>query len=296
MLRAIGNMVELIWNHPANEGHRTRALVRAVGWQLYKRAIRRPLGVRACGFKVKCYPDSQDAGRLIYFSGRPDPSEMSFCERYLRSGDRVIDAGANIGIYTLLFASLVGSRGQVIAFEPDPGVCSRLRENVDLNGLGGTVVIRQAAVSNTAGQAEFSTGADTGNTLYSLKTYGRPAQLVSTVTLDDEIGDTEFHLCKMDIEGAELEALKGMVGNLSRSNPPVLILELSERILGRSGKSVADVEQWLDSKGYKLWRCDDGELVPFVSAPRRPGQIGDAIAIAAGALAEVKERLATQPQ
>src|SRR4029079_6403356 len=139
MKTAIGkaalNLTRLIWGHPANRGRRVRAVSLFVGWQFYKRLLRRPIDVtERGGLRFKCYPDSQDAGRMIYFNRLPDPAEMTFIKRYLRPGDAFIDAGANVGIYTLFAAQLVGPSGSVIAFEPDPGAADRLRENVDRNG------------------------------------------------------------------------------------------------------------------------------------------------------------------
>jgi predicted methyltransferase len=77
-----------------------------------------------------CYPRSNSASNVIYFTPYYDYDEMHFLQRYLRPGDVVIDAGANIGTYTLLAATCVGPTGQVIAFEPAPVAFARLRENV----------------------------------------------------------------------------------------------------------------------------------------------------------------------
>ena len=55
---------------------------------------------------------------MIYFNRLPDPAEMLFLKRYRCPGDGPIDAGANVGVYTLLMAGLVGSSGRVLAFEP----------------------------------------------------------------------------------------------------------------------------------------------------------------------------------
>ena len=110
-------------------------------------------------------------------------------------------------------------------------------------------------------------------------------------TLDSEIRDRAFTLCKMDVEGAEWSALKGASSSLARATPAVWLIELSEKSLARSSASVRDVEEWLDDMGYSLWRYQDNELIPFVSADRKPGHVGDGIAIANNQLAEVQLRL-----
>ena len=72
--------------------------------------------------KIRCYPNSSSASKIIYFSAFPDFYEMGFMKDYLRPGDNFIDGGANIGLYTILAASLVGNNGKVVAFEPSPEI------------------------------------------------------------------------------------------------------------------------------------------------------------------------------
>lgn len=285
-------LVDVIWTHPANRGRRIRAMGLAAAWQLYKRTIGRPIDIEAFGGKFRCFPDSQDAGRMIYFDANPDPQEMAFLKCYLRRGDRVIDAGANVGVYTLFLASLVGPEGHVLAFEPDPKAADRLRENIRLNALE-NVTVRQSAVSNFVGSADFTQGADGGNALYSVRTYDRPPQQVEVTTLDVEIDGDSYQFCKMDIEGAEWDALKGTAESLGRANPPVWLIELSEKLQAKVGATVSHIEAWLNERGYALWRYDPGagELVPFVSLPRKLGHVGDAIAIAEAHVGAVRQRL-----
>jgi len=288
MLGTAGVLTVLIWTHPANRGHQLRALAKFVGWQLYKRAINRPIDIEAFGLKFRCYPDSLDASSMIYFNTLPDPHEMEFMRRYLRPRDRVVDAGANVGVYTLNLASLVGPSGFVLSFEPDQKNAARLRENIEINGLR-NIQVREAALSNYRGFAQFSQGADVGNTFYELRTYGRPPKTVAVTTLEQEMGTQRYALCKMDIEGAELEALDGAGAALS--NIPVFIIELSDKILARSQRTIADAHNWFARHRYSLWRFAGESLVPFTDSPRKPGHVGDAIAIADNAMDFVKGRI-----
>lgn len=292
-MNTVGVVTKLIWDHPSNAGRRARAVAAAVLWQLYKRTIARPFDIDAFGFRFRCYADSHEASRMLYFNGQPDPAEMTFLRRYLRPGDHVIDAGANVGVYTLLFASLVGPGGRILAFEPDRVAQARLAENVTSNALS-NVTIRTAAIADFAGEADFNLGSDTGNSLSEIRPSDRGSQKVAVVTLDAEIAGTPFALCKMDVEGAEFAALKGAVQSIGAANPPVWLLELTNRTLGRSGTSVEEVRRWLDQHGFGLWRYDrdDNNLEPWQSRPRRPGHVGDAIAVAESQLDAVRARLA----
>lgn len=292
LTRTIATIVELVWNHPANRGRRLRALASSTGWQLFKRTVGRPIDIRAFGLKFRCQPDSGDAGRMIYFNRLPDPAEMLFLQRYLRPGDGAIDAGANVGIYTLLLASLVGTIGRVLAFEPADKAFAYLTVNVEMNDLK-QVTLRKAAIADFCGAADFNQGEDAANALSSLRESPLGRHPVAVVTLDSEICDGSYAVCKMDVEGAEFAALKGAERSLRGANPPVLLLELTNRTLVRSGSSVGEVRSWLKERGYELWTYapDENLLKPWVERPRKPGQVGDAIAIASMRFNEVRSRL-----
>lgn len=280
---------ELIWTHPANQARRLRTLVRSAGWQLWKRVVRRPITIRYFGGRVRCYPDSSNASLVIYFNGLFDPHEMIFFQHYLRPGDNVIDAGANIGLYSLFFSNLVGPRGRVLAFEPDPICAARFRENMALNQLV-NVELREVAVSDSIGTMEFSVGEDAAGAFAILRS-ARATREVPTVRIADEIDGLAFAAGKMDVEGAEPLALAGAM--LEQQNPPVWTIELTRRTLSRSNTSLEDVLSMLSAKGFGLWQYHEcsRSLVPWEERARKPGQVGDAIAIADSRLAEVRHRV-----
>ena len=93
-----------------------------------------------------------------------DPAEMAVARALVKAGDLVIDAGANIGLYTLFFAHLTGPTGRVVAIEPGARAAERLRENVEINHLGHVEVI-EAALGAEAGEATMTVGFDVSNTL-----------------------------------------------------------------------------------------------------------------------------------
>jgi FkbM family methyltransferase len=206
-LRQVTDLVGVIWEHPANRRCRVRSLARSAGWQIWKRLIGKPFNFTIYDdVKVRCFSDGHEAGRIIYFNGWPDPAEMMFTKRFLRQGDRYIDAGANIGIYTLLAAKLVGETGHVVAFEPDLKAFSRLSGNIRDNGLTNAVTLRQAALAGAKGTAEFTAGIDSGNSLAYLAPKAARTQTVELTTLDSELGGDTYAMCKMDLEGAEFVA------------------------------------------------------------------------------------------
>lgn len=248
---SIVGLAQFIWNHPANAGRRARTIARSAGWQLYKRATHRSVDVRvADAATVRCYPDSRVASLLVYCNGRPDYHEMRFMERYLRPGDAFIDAGANVGVYTVLAAALVTPAGIVEAFEPDPIAALRLRENISLNQWT-HVQVHEAAVGESAGVVRFLTGRDAENRIGTSGDDGQPMSERPCVKLDEWLTRRPFAMGKLDLEGAEPLALRGAEAGLAHGNPPVWQLEFNES-MRQFGTDPCAFRDWLALRGFDL--------------------------------------------
>lgn len=134
--------------------------------------------------------------------------------RSLRPGDVFIDAGANIGIYTVLAARLVGPQGHVLSIEMMPDTADRLERHIRMNELRNVAVVRRA-LSDATGDVVRATVQEgkSGQATISRESgrYGLGREVeVETTTLDALIsGLTQVRLMKIDVEGAELKALHG---------------------------------------------------------------------------------------
>ena len=145
-----------IWRHPANRHRRGRRLVLWVAWQAWERTVRRPWTVTMPpGLALELAPHDPVTSGVLY-CGLPDWPEMCFVRDYLRTGDVVVDVGANVGLYSLLAASVEGVH--VLAFEPDDDARRTAEANVARNGLGGRIEIRPQAAGAAAGTSSFSVG------------------------------------------------------------------------------------------------------------------------------------------
>lgn len=170
----------------------------------------------------------------------------------LMAGARtVLDIGANIGQYSMLFAT---KARRVIAFEPVPTLAAQLRENIALNKLGDTVRVVEAAVSDRNSKVAIYVADDSNSGMASLvsSTTNRTIE-VEAITIDSFLTANDVDsvdLIKMDIEGAELYALRGMTMLLRDQTPP-LVLEMNEKMMGEAGYSYADVLNILQPMGYK---------------------------------------------
>ncbi len=129
-----------------------------------------------------------------------------------KEGDVIIDIGANIGYYTLLASKIVGDSGKVYAFEPDPTNYRVLSSNIELNGCK-NIVTEQKAISDANGSVTlYLDNKDVGaHTIYKNGKVKRQV-VVDSVTLDEYFKGKEYpiNIIKMDIEGAEMAAIRGM--------------------------------------------------------------------------------------
>ena len=279
--------------HPANHGHRARALARAVSWQVLRRLWRRPVDIAYEGFRLRCHPGSNSASNVWYFTPHYDLHEMAFLDRYLRPGDHVLDIGANIGTYALFCAGRVGPTGRVTAFEPHPLNSDRLVENVRRNGLQAMVDVHASAVSAEAGTVSFHSARDVSNGIAVDGDTRGPTIEVPAVALDDVVApDPRLAFAKLDVEGAEVLALAGARRLLASRLPAVWLVEVIATQLRWFGVGVDHLYDVFGAAGYEPWTCESGtgEL-----RPGRPAGKANVVFVATSARPAVEARLAERP-
>jgi FkbM family methyltransferase len=209
-------------------------------------------------------------GRRLYGYGFCEPA-VRVMQSLLRSGDAVIDAGANIGLYTLLAATRVGPGGCVVACEPSPTTMSMLRANVDRNELD-WVQLREVALAEAPGRLPIHVlEPGSGSTSFAPADTAAGVDLEVEVTTVDEIAagiSNHVRLVKVDVEGAELRVLRGAAHLLEGSRPD-FIIELEPDHLARQGCSVPEVQAVFDDAGYLGYAIGD-RLEPISGPWRRP--------------------------
>jgi FkbM family methyltransferase len=202
--------------------------------------------------------------------GSFETAELAFVEKFLRPGMTVLDIGAHQGLYTLLASKRVGSSGRVFSFEPSPRERRALRLNLALNFFR-NVAVQALALGSQETTAELFVvqGSQTGcNSL-------RPPDVLSSTkpvrvrvtTLDQWLplnGIQNIDFIKLDVEGAELEVLRGAQNFLLRSPGPVILCELEDVRTLPWGHKAKDVVDYLRGIGFKWFRCKStGELIPL---------------------------------
>ncbi|MFM7128157.1 MAG: FkbM family methyltransferase [bacterium] len=179
------------------------------------------------GFQVRC--DLLDhVQRHIYFLGAYEPVESYIFSLMLKPGLTVMDIGANIGQYSLLASKAVGETGQVFAFEPVPKNYNRLTNHISVNHIH-NIKSNRMAVWNENGTVNLGLHQpeDLEQNAGSFAIGGQLGNVTApAIVLDDFIKSNEIRrldLIKMDIEGAEGFALKGMMQSLARFKPAILM-------------------------------------------------------------------------
>lgn len=189
--------------------------------------------------------------------GVHEPMETDVLSRIVGEGQTVLDLGANIGYYTLLCARLVGASGRVFAFEPDPEAYALLTANVEANRYD-NVVCEPAAVSDHGGRVGLHRCADNlGDHRIYDSGDGRVAIDVRAVALDDYDAVAPVDVVKMDIQGAEYDAVVGMRNLLARSPDVSMITEFWPIGLRRSGAEPREYLRLLASLGFDLYEMDE---------------------------------------
>ena len=214
------------------------------------------------GVKIYLYFDSE-LSKYIFFN-EFELKERHFLNTFLRPGDVFVDVGANIGLFTLIAAYLVGANGRVYSFEPTLEIYQRLNENIRANGFG-NVHSYQWALSDTESEGSLfksEDGYDAWNSFAKPIAGGTfTTETVHCKRWDDFAHDNNLMeniaMMKIDVEGWETWVLKGAFEMLSRKDAPVLLVEFTEDAARSAGSSCTQLYKSLEELGYKMFIYDD---------------------------------------
>lgn len=249
-----------VWPLVRGRDFMTRNVLRRPAWR-DQLAGRAPLVRTRHGFGMRVNEGNDYTSMVLKLFGNTEPVTEAFILEHVPEGGGFADIGANVGYFALLAATQ--RRARVEAFEPNPVIATLLEESVALNRLQDQVQVNRLAVGDREGVLPFCLH-DTNTGHSRLAADGTSGDIEVPVVVWDQWWagrqpEPRIHCVKMDIEGAEVLALRGMREFLLRQKP-ALVVEAYDDQLREFGASADELKQHLLGLGYREARPADGNL------------------------------------
>jgi FkbM family methyltransferase len=249
-------------------GYRAGALLDAVGVGRFallrrlRRALRRVLThdrdllVELEGLQLYIRSDTETARQ--YLLSPFEPFTTALWKRAIGPGARVLDIGAQFGYFALLAAKQAGSTGTVYAFEPVASNYRLLQRNILVNVCGSITAVQKAVSdANTVVPMFVYQESDSHSMYRHPQASVKEVVAVASVALDDFLAGRDWDVIKMDIEGHEPAALRGMEETIARSADLVLFAELAPAYLRRAGMEPRAYLAQLERLGFAVRLIDE---------------------------------------
>jgi FkbM family methyltransferase len=227
MIKALSSTLRFILNHPLNARRKWAAVYSFVAWQVKSRlnkGIHEVIWINGVRLAVR---NGMNGATGAIYTGLPEFSDMGFVVHFLKEKDLFIDVGANVGIYTLLASGVKGASS--VAFEPVADTFDSLERNIVLNGITDKVKAWHMGVGSKKDTLHFTKGYDTVNHVVFDQRADTIEVLVDQLDkrVDLEENDSESALMKIDVEGFEMEVLKGGGRLLNNRKLKAVIMEMN---------------------------------------------------------------------
>lgn len=228
--------------------------------------IRFAVNGRAFAFKMLYDGNECDRNMIteIRKHGVCEPEVVQLMVRAVRPGDLVVDAGANMGYFTLLLSDLVGSEGKVLAFEPGENNLWKLEANLRLNKIR-NVTICTSPLWHGVGMIDFFMCSDGGANSVVKTNNSLGITKLQTTTLHDQL-ESVPRLMKLDIEGAEHAALRGYE-QFPDVRCPYIVSEMNEPYLEAAGSSQDKLRGYMKEQGYDTFLLHADGKFPSLLPP-----------------------------
>jgi FkbM family methyltransferase len=223
----------------------------------YNRKQRPDVHADVFGSRMRLTPSEALDGQLLFCPQMYERIEMVRLQRYLQPGHVFLDAGSNIGFYTLVASRRVGAIGKVLAIEADPTNFNRLQENLKLNAAS-NVVARNVGLSDKSEVLRLGLNLSGNRGGHSFLANGDGGEMIPCTPLLDvirEAGITRIDAAKFDIEGFEHRVLNAFFA----ANPPAalvprfIIIEQNKLLRQKAG----DALELLRGHGFKVLKIKD---------------------------------------
>jgi len=253
MLKGIKIITRAINRNPLTKNNRFSAWRRFIKWQFVSRLYPNGIVISYIGESKLLIKKSMHGATGAIYLGLQEFEDMSFLLHFLREDDHFIDVGANIGSYTILAACV--SKANVISFEPIPQTFNSLQLNIRLNNIESKVRAINKGLGDRNAVLRFTSAYDTVNHVLIDNTRNDFIE-VEVITLDDYFSDEGIlmpSLIKIDVEGFELNVLKGAGKILQNDALKVIIVEINGCCNSFNIKEI-DIHNKIISYGFKPYQ------------------------------------------
>lgn len=208
-----------------------------------------PLGLKLLVSSKDC-----GVGMFLRLNGELDPLHSQLFLDSLKPNFTVFDIGANVGYYTVLASKIIGKGGRIYAIEPNPDNLDLLKKNIKLNNCRNVIIVNRA-LGERSGLAEMALDeASPGESSLAQNAKGKKIT-VQITTLDNFTkleNIKQVDVIKIDIEGGEIQALKGGAEFLKRSKEIRLFIECNVKTLKLFNSNPKKLVNLLEEFGYKI--------------------------------------------
>jgi FkbM family methyltransferase len=207
-----------------------------------------------------CVDVRSDIFKRILIYGCYEPSSVKYCKEYVNKTKDVIDIGANVGFYTVLFTKIINNDRKVLSIEPVENALEKLYKNIRLNQVKDKVIVFEGAASDVSGTTKINTVegkeeySSMGKLVHSaVSNEVSSKQNIRTTCVDEIVTKYQLvpGLIKVDVEGFEFRVFKGCKETLKK-HKPVILSELSDALLKENGSSVKEIINFWETMNYKV--------------------------------------------
>lgn len=192
------------------------------------------------------------------FKNKQDAFEIELLKKHIKKGNTVLDIGANIGFYATILSDIVGENGKIHCFEPDATNFVHLKKETSSYT---NIIINNKAVGPKTEKIKIYTSKELNvdHRTYKPEQYDKEIE-IDAVSIDEYMAGTRVDFIKMDIQGFEMEAMKGMKETLKKNPNVKMISEFWPYGLKKAGSSVRDYFTLLKELDFKIEILKENKL------------------------------------
>lgn len=243
-----------IINHPLSQKRKINAIFNFIQWQVSQLLIRKSKTLHWIdNSRLEIKKGNTGLTGNIYV-GLAEYNEMGFLLHCLKEEDVFIDIGANAGAYSILSSKVIGAN--TISFEPISKTIEILMKQIDINNVSKKVQVRSMCLGNQNTPVLISKNLDTTNRIIKSEEINHfQYELVKQSKLDDQVKIDKEFIIKVDVEGYELNVLKGSTDTLKNDKLVAIIIETN--CSGKNfGYSDNELHMYLKSYNFEPYTYD----------------------------------------